>query len=214
MNKHTVRLFLAGSAVFLATLACSVGSRVAPTASSAPPPTPLPPTLTPAPALPPTDTPSHALAPTDTLAPVVAPTETPVPDVAAILKNNGFDRNTALDSGCATACSAYKNVAVNVIADVYYTNGSFSLLYYAKDKNGKNEQAQIAVITKLLAELYPYPGNLSSDVMTIAGDFPNKIGTNTGAAGYYVWSVSVNALLNVDKTIKQATIYIGVAPAG
>jgi hypothetical protein len=204
MKRQISRLLLAGMAIILGGQACSVGPQVTPTLTPAvvsissptsPPPTPLPPTQ-----LPPSSTP----------APVVAPTDTPIPDLATILKNNGFERDKTLDSACNTPCSAYKNSAVNVIADFYYTNKSFSLLYYAKDRNGTNEQAEATVITQLLAELYP--GTLSNDVMLIANDFPNHLGSSRGISGNYIWSVSISATYNLDKTIKQATIYIGVTP--
>jgi hypothetical protein len=220
MNKQRIHLFLAGMALILAILACAVGPQVAPTASPPPVPTSqptalppqIPPTSTPQPepAVPPTDTPAPV--PTDTPAPVVAPTETPFLNMVAVLQNNGFERAVALDEGCHTACSAYKNSAVNVIADYYYTNGSFSLLYYSKDKNGQTEQAQSAVVTKVLSELYP--GTLAGDVMSIANDFPNQQGTKYGTVGNFIWSISINIVYNLDKTIKSATIYIGVSLGG
>ena len=198
MNRRIVRLFLAVMVIILGSQACAVGPSAAPATtptlvsipSPTPPPTPIPPTLTPA--------------------PVLAPTDTPIPDLVAILKNNGFERDKTLDSACSTACSAYKNSTVNVIADYYYTNKSFSLLYYGKDKNGQNEQAEAAVVNKLLAELYP--GTLSSDVMAIANDFPNHPGPSRGIAGNYIWTVSINITYNLDKTINQGTIYIGITP--
>jgi hypothetical protein len=198
MNKRIVRLLLASMAVIFGSMACAVGPLLAPAANSTPIPnstiisdfSPIPPTLTSAPAL--------------------APTDTPTLDMETILANNGFERNKALDTACGTSCSAYKNSTVNVIADFYYTNKSFSLLYYAKDPNGADEQATAAVITKLLAELYP--GTLSNDVMTIANDFPNHLGSNHAIAGNYLWTVSVKVTLNLDKTIKQATIYIAITP--
>ncbi len=187
MNRRIVRLFLAGMAVMLGSLACAVGPLLAPAASptaiSTPPPIPSP---TPQPA----QVQPSPLPPTDTPAVVAAPTDTPIPDMETILKNNGFERDKTLDSACSTACSAYKNSTVNVIADYYYTNKSFSLLYYGKDKNGQNEQAEAAVVNKLLSELYP--GNLCSDVMAIANDFPNHPGPNRGIAGNYIWTVSIN----------------------
>ncbi len=203
MNRRIVQLFLAGMAVILGSLACAVGPLFAtaatPTPVSISSPTPQPTPLPPIP-LPPTVTPAAVLALTDTA----------IPDLEAILKNNGFERDKTLDSACSTACSAYKNSTVNVIADFYYTNKSFSLLYYAKDKNGPNEQAEAAVITQLLAGLYP--GSLSSDVMLISNDFPNQLGTNRGIAGNYIWTVSISVTYNLDKTIKQATIYIAITP--
>lgn len=203
MNKHFVRLSLAGMAVILASLACSMGTPVAPTASSVPTSRPSP---TPAPLntpIPPTLTPEATLA--------LAPTDTPVLDMEAIMKKHGFARDKTLDSACYSACSAYKNSSVNVIADYYYTNKSFSLLYYAKDKSGSNEQAQSAVITQLLAELYP--GNLSSEVMLIADDFSNRLqNSSQGVTGNDKWSVSFTATYNLDKTIKQVTIYIAITP--
>jgi hypothetical protein len=225
MNKLRIRAFLAGMAVILASLACAIGPQVAPTAS--PPPIPtlqptalqesaLPPTQapmatsTPEPALPAAETPVPA--PTDTATPEIAPTDTPFLNIYAVLQNNGFERAVALDEGCHTACSAYKNSSVDVIADYYYTNGSFSLLYYAKDKNGQNEQAQSAVVTKLLSELYP--GTLAGDVMSIANDFPNQQGTKYGSVGNFIWSISINIVNNLDKTIKSATIYISVSVGG
>lgn len=200
---HSARSFLAGMAVVLVFSACTLGPQAAPAAS----PTPIPPS-SPVPVS--TSLPPTPLPPTFTPAPVLAPADTPIPDLDAILKNNGFERDKTLDSACSTPCSAYKNSAVNVIADFYYTNKSFSLLYYAKDKNGANEQAQAAVITKLLTELYP--GGLCSDIMRIANDFPNQVGTNNGVAGNYVWTVSIATTYNLDKTIKQATIYLAIAP--
>jgi hypothetical protein len=204
MNRQTIRLFLAGMVLILGTQACNMGPQVSPSFTpttvsipsvSAPVPTPLPPT-----SLPPTASPVPALAPTDT----------PIPDLATILKNNGFERDKTLDSACQTACSAYKNTAVNVIADDYYTNKSFSLIYYARDKNGANEQAEAAVVAQLLTQLYP--GSLSTYVMQIADDFPNHLGSSRGISGNYIWSVSISATYNLDKTIKQATIYIGITP--
>ncbi len=203
MNSHSIRLFLAGMAVVLGISACIRGPQVAPAAS----PTPIPPS-SPIPVS--TSLPATPLPPTFTSAPVLAPTDTPIPDLDAILKNNGFERDKTLDSACNTPCSAYKNSAVNVIADFYYTNKSFSLLYNAKDKNGANEQAEAAVITKLLTELYP--GGLCSDIMLIANDFPNQVGTHNGVAGNYIWTVSIATTYNLDKTIKQATIYIAITP--
>jgi hypothetical protein len=204
MNVRIVRLLLAGLAVVLGSQACNMGAGVTPSLTptvvsisspTSPPPTALPPT---------------PLPPTATSAPVLAPTDTPIPDLATILKNNGFERDKTLDSACHTACSAYKNTSVNVIADDYYTNKSFSLLYYARDKNGSNEQAEAAVVAQLLAQLYP--GSLSSDVMLIASDFPNHLGSSRGIAGNYIWSVSIRITYNLDTTIKQATIYIGITP--
>jgi hypothetical protein len=204
MNRQTIRLFLAGMVLILGSQACNMGPQVTPSFTptvvsipslSAPAPTALPPTP-----LPPTASPVPALTPTDT----------PIPDLTTILKNNGFERDKTLDSACRTACSAYKNTAVNVIADDYYTNKSFSLIYYARDKNAANEQAEAAVVAQLLAQLYP--GNLSNDVMQIANDFPNHLGSNRGISGNYIWSVSISATYNLDKTIKQATIYIGITP--
>jgi hypothetical protein len=198
MNRHAVRLFLAGMAVILGSLACGIGPLATPTAistpisvsSPTPPPPPLPPTFTPA--------------------PVLAPIDTPIPDLATILKNNGFVRAATLDSGCNTPCSAYKNSTLNVLADFYYTNKSFSLLYYSKDKNGPDELAEAALVTKLLAELYP--GTLSDDVMSIANNYSNHLGVNSGVTGDYSWYVSIVVAYNADKTVKQATIYIGITP--
>ncbi len=204
MNKPIVRLFLAGLTILLGAQACNLGTQAAPT---------LPPTAVPfssPTSSPPTPLPPSPIPPTATSAPVAAPTDTSVPDLATILKNNGFERDKSLDSACHTACSAYKNATVNVIADEYYTNKSFSLLYYGKDKNGQNEQAAAAVVSQLLAQLYP--GSLSSDVMAVAGDFPNRLGSSRGIAGNYIWSVSISITYNMDQTIKQATIYIGVTP--
>src|SRR5512135_1995360 len=184
MNKPIVRLFLAGLTILLGVQACNLGSQTAPT---------LPPTAVPISSptsSPPTPPPPSLIPPTATSAPVAAPTDTSIPDLATILKNNGFERDKLLDSACHTACSAYKNAAVNVIADDYYTNKSFSLLYYGKEKNGQNEQAEAAVVSQLLAQLYP--GSLSSDVMAVAGDFPNRRGSSRGIAGNYIWSVSIS----------------------
>jgi len=210
MNRRMLGLFLAAMAVSLVSLACGIGPLLAPAASptsgviSVPSPPPQPTALPPEPVQP-TEPP-----PTRTPAPVLAPTDTAIPDMETILVNNGFERDKTLDSACGTACSAYKNSSLNVIADYYYTNKSFSLLYYGKDKNGQNELAEAAVVNKLLSELYP--GNLCSDVMAIAGDFPNNKGTNRAIAGNYIWTVSINITYNLDTTIKQATIYIGIVP--
>jgi hypothetical protein len=204
MKRRNVRLFLTGLAIILGGQACSMSPQVTPT---------LPPTVVPVSSptsVPPTPLPPSPIPPSATSAPVAAPTDTSVSDLATILKNNGFERDKSLDSACHTACSAYKNATVNVIADDYYTNKSFSLLYYGKDKNGANEQAAAAVISQLLAQLYP--GSLSSDVMAVAGDFPNRLGSSRGIAGNYIWSVSISITYNLDTTIKQATIYIGVTP--
>jgi hypothetical protein len=198
MNKRIVRLSLASMAVIFGSMACGVGPLLAPAANTTPvsntapisDSSPIPPTLTSAPAL--------------------APTDTPTQDMETILANNSFERNKALDSGCSTSCSAYKNSTVNVIVDYYYTNKSISLLYYAKDPNGADEQATAAVISKLLTELYP--GTLSNDVMTIANGFPDHLGSNHGIAGNYLWSVSVKVTYNLDKTIKKATIFISITP--
>jgi hypothetical protein len=205
MNRRIIRLFLAGMVFLLGSQACSAGTPVAPAAS----PTAVPISIS-SPTSQPTPLPPTSLPPTTMPAPVLAPTDTPVPDLEAILKANGFERDKTLDGACNTACSAYKNSTVNVIADYYYTNKSFSLLYYAKDKNGPNEQAEAGVITKLLSELYP--GSLSSDVMQIANDFPNQLESTRGVAGNYIWSVSIKKTYNLDTTIKQAAIYIGVTP--
>jgi hypothetical protein len=204
MNKRTIYLILAGLAVILAGLACGINPLAAPAAS----PTPIPNTNpNPQPTLP---LPATPLLPTPTPAPVLAPTDTTVPDMGTILANNGFERDKTLDSGCQTACSAYNNSAINVIADFYYTNKSFSLLYTGRDTNGLNERAQATSIGQLLAQLYP--GTISSDVMAVAGDFPNHRGVSHGLAGNYLWSVSINILYNLDKTINKATIYITVTP--
>jgi hypothetical protein len=101
---------------------------------------------------------------------------------------------------------------VDVIADYYYTNGALSILYYAKDKNSQNEQAQAGVVTKLLSELYP--GTLASDVMSIASDFPNQVGTKYGTVGNFIWTITISVVYNLDKTIHSATIYISVSLAG
>lgn len=210
MNRRIVRISLASMAVILGSLACAVGPLVAPAASptsgviSVPSPTPQPTTAPTEPVQP------SEPAPTRTPEPVLAPTDTAIPDINTILLNNGFERDKTLDSACGTACSAYKNSTVNVIADYYYTNKSFSLLYYGKDSNGQNEQAEAAVVNKLLSELYP--GNLCSDVMAIAGDFSNNKGTHRAIAGNFIWTVSIDITYNLDTTIKQATIYIGIVP--
>jgi hypothetical protein len=198
MNKRIVRLLLAGIAVVFVSGACAFGPLVAPASNSTPVSNSTP------------ISDSSPVPPTFTSGPALAPTDTPTLDMATILANNGFERNKALDSGCSTSCSAYKNSTVNVIADFYYTNKSFSLLYYAKDPNGANEQATAAVLTKLLEELYS--GTLSNDVMTVANDFPDHIGSNHGISGNYLWTVSVKVTYNLDKTIKQATIFIGITP--
>jgi hypothetical protein len=201
MNSRIVRLSLGGLVLMLVSLACGIGSLTGPTAS--PTPAPLnPPTSTPLPPSP--------LPPSATPAPVLVPSDTPIPDQDTIMKNNGFERNAALDSACGTACTAYKNASINAIADFYYTNKSFSILYYGTDKNGSAEQAEAVVINQVLADLYP--GNLCSDILQIASDFPNHIGTSRGISGNFIWTVSINATYNLDKTIKQATIYIAVTP--
>jgi hypothetical protein len=205
MNKHRSSFFLAGLAVLLASLACAVGPLIAPAAS----PTPVP-SDTPLPSPSPTPEPPTALPPTLTPPPALPPTDTPVPDMETILKNNGFERDKTLDSACFTACSAYKNSSVNVVADYYYTNKSFSLLYDAKDKNGAAEQAAAGAIGDLLAGLFPGP--LSGEVMQIVNDFPNHLGPSRGVVGNTIWTVSVKATYNLDKTIKQATIYIAIMP--
>lgn len=204
MNKQIARLLLAGMAIILGGQACTTGPQFTPS------PTPIVASISSPTSPPPTPLPPSPLPPTATAAPAAAPTDTSIPDLATILKNNGFERDKSLDSACHTACSAYKNATVNVIADDYYTNKSFSLLYYGKDKNGQNEQAAAAVVSQLLAQLYP--GSLSSDVMAVAGDFPNRLGSSRGIAGNYIWSVSISVTYNLDTTIKQATIYIGVTP--
>ena len=200
MNKRIVRLLLASMTVIFGSMACAVGPLLAPAANSTPNTTSNSTAISNSSTIPPTFTSASALAPTDTL----------TLDMETILGNNGFERDKALDSACGTSCSAYKNSTVNVIADFYYTNKSFSLLYYAKDPNGANEQATSAVVTKLLTELYS--GTLSNDAMLIANDFPNHLGSNHGAAGNYLWTVSVKVTYNLDKTIKQATIYIAITP--
>jgi hypothetical protein len=204
MNKRIVLLLLASMAVIFGIVACAVGPVLAPTSNSTPGSTSTP-TSNPSPL-----SNSSPIPPTFTSAPTLAPTDTPTLDLATILANNGFERNKGLDTACGTSCSAYTNSTVNVIADFYYTNKSFSLLYYAKDPNGANEQAEAAVVTKLLTELYS--GTLSNDVMMIANDFPKNLGKNNGVAGNYLWTVSIKVTYNLDRTIKQATIYIGIAP--
>jgi hypothetical protein len=203
MNRPKVRLFLAGMAVMLVSLACGVGPLVAPAATPTLAPTPT--TLLPPP---PTDTPAPVLAPTDTPALSLFPTDTPIPDMEAILNANGFKRDKTLDEACGSACSAYKNSTLNVIDDYYYTNKSFSLLYYAKDKNGPLEQAEVTAITKLLSELYP--GKLSSDAMAVATDFLKNQGASRGVAGNYIWTVSIQVVYNIDNSVNHATIYIGI----
>jgi hypothetical protein len=203
MNKPIVRSFLAGLVVILVSLACTLGPLLAPAAS---PSLISPPTLPSATQALPTERP-----PEPTLEPVLSATDTPAPaDMDSFLKSLGFERDKTLDTGCNTPCSAYNQPALKVLADFYYTNKSFSLLYYYQDPNGQTEQTEAALVAKVLAGLYP--GSLSNDVMAVANDYEKNIGVSRGISGNFIWTVSIDATYNLDKSVKQIRFYIGVTP--
>ena len=207
MNKPIVRAFLAVLIVILVSLACTLGPLLAPAASPSPIPPP-PATLPPATEALPTEPPPP---PEPTLEPVLSATDTPVPaDMDSFLKSLGFERDKSLDTGCNTPCSAYNHAALKVLADFYYTNKSFSLLYFYQDSNGQTEQAEAALVANVLAGLYP--GSLSDDVMTVANDYEKNIGISRGISGNFIWTVSIAATYNLDKSVKQIRFYIGVTP--